>query len=193
MTARSLLATPPDLNPTLAGQVGDIVDSRVAALLEQPATKQRKLVLVASKGSLDWAYPPLMMANNAAAKGWEVGVFFTFYGLNIIHQRKGRRLQISPVGNPAMPMPTPTLLGVIPGMTPLATFMMRRRFRQRGVPSIDALLRQSVERGVKLFPCGFTIDVFGYGPDDFIKGAQPRLGSADFLEYASDADITLFI
>ena len=169
------------------------IDARVEAAVEQATTAPRRLAIVASKGTLDWAYPPLMMANNAAAKGWEVGIFFTFYGLDIIHRRKGRRLKVSPVGNPAMPMPAPTLLGVIPGMTPLATAMMRRMFRRRGVPAIDDLLRSAAERGVKLFPCGFTIDVFGYGPDDFVEGVQPRLGSAEFLEYAAGADVTVFV
>jgi peroxiredoxin family protein len=187
MVISPTLETVPGLDPTLAGQF----DARAQALPDQPPAKQRKLVLVSSKGSLDWAYPPLMMATNAAKKGWEVGIFFTFYGLNVIH--KNRRLQISPVGNPAMPMPTPTLLGVIPGMTPLATWMMRRQFRKRGVPTIDKLLQEAITNGVKLFPCGFTIDVFGYGTDDFIEGVQPRLGSADFLEYAADADVTLFV
>jgi peroxiredoxin family protein len=183
----------PALDPDLALRIDDRIDARVRVLLEEEPTKQRKLAVVASKGSLDWAYPPLMMANNAARKGWEVGIFFTFYGLNVIHKDKSGRLQISPVGNPAMPMPTPTLLGIIPGMTPLATWMMRRQFKKRGVSTIDDLLRQAVANGVKLFPCGFTIDVFGYGTGDFIDGAQPRLGSADFLEYAADADITLFV
>lgn len=176
----------------MVASVSDTViepDSREA----KTASERRKLAIVASKGSLDWAYPPLMMANNAARKGWEVGVFFTFYGLNMLHKEKHRRLQISPVGNPAMPMPAPTLLGVIPGMTPLATWMMRRQFKKRGVPSIETLLDQAVANGVKLFPCGFTIDVFGYGSTDFIDGAQSRLGSAEFLEYAADADVTLFV
>ncbi|HEY7033007.1 MAG TPA: DsrE/DsrF/DrsH-like family protein [Thermomicrobiales bacterium] len=191
--AASLLDAIPDLDPAHARQLDDRIDARVRALLAEPPAKQRKLAIVASKGSLDWAYPPLMMANNAAKKGWEVGIFFTFYGLNVIHRDKGKGLQISPVGNPAMPMPTPTLLGVIPGMTPLATWMMRRQFKQRGVPTIEDLLDQAVANGVKLFPCGFTIDVFGYRSGDFIDGAQPRLGSADFLEYAADADVALFV
>lgn len=193
MVASPILEALPGFDPLLARQLDDRIDARVRALSEEPPLKQRKLALVASKGSLDWAYPPLLMANNAAKKGWEVGIFFTFYGLNILHQRKNRHLQISPVGNPAMPMPAPTPLGVIPGMTPLATWMMRRQFTRRGVPTIDELLRDAIANGVKLFPCGFTIDVFGYGADDFIAGAQARLGSADFLDYAADADITLFV
>ena len=188
-----MVATTPDASTDPDSRPGEQIDAQVRALLDQPATKRRKLALVASKGSLDWAYPPLMMANNAARKGWEVGIFFTFYGLNVIHKGKHHRLQFSPVGNPAMPMPAPTLLGVLPGMTPLASWMMRRRFRRRGVPTIEELLRQAVDNGVKLFPCGFTIDVFGYGISDFIEGVQPRLGSAEFLEFAADADVTLFI
>jgi peroxiredoxin family protein len=189
MVTMSDLDTPVQFDPRLAAQI----DAREQALPDLTATKQRKLALVASKGSLDWAYPPLMMANNAAKKGWDVGIFFTFYGLNVIHKSKHRRLQISPVGNPAMPMPAPTLLGVVPGMTPLATWMMRRQFRARGVPTIETLLHEAVANGVKLFPCGFTIDVFGYGDDDFVAGCQSRLGSTDFLDYAADADVSLFI
>lgn len=193
MVAMPVADVGPGMDPRLVSHIDDRIAARISELSERTAPKQRKLVLVASKGSLDWAYPPLMMANNAARKGWEVGIFFTFYGLNVIHRAKGSRLLISPVGNPAMPMPAPTLLGVIPGMTPLATWMMRRQFNKRGVPSIDTLLRDAIANGVKLFPCGFTIDVFGYGAGDFIEGVQPRLGSADFLEYAADADITLFV
>jgi peroxiredoxin family protein len=189
-----MVTAAPNVSPAPDGFLRDEgTFARAEALLDEPPTKQRKLALVASKGSLDWAYPPLMMANNAAKKGWEVGIFFTFYGLNIIHKGKNGRLEISPVGNPAMPMPAPTLLGVIPGMTPLATWMMRRQFRKRGVPTIQTLLDQAVAGGVRLFPCGFTIDVFGYDAADFIAGAQPRLGSADFLEFAADANVTLFV
>ena len=95
----------PEFDATRAHRLDDRIDARVRALLAEEPTTRRKLALVASKGSLDWAYPPLMMANNAAKKGWEVGIFFTFYGLNVLHKAKHRRLQVSPVGNPAMPMP----------------------------------------------------------------------------------------
>ena len=90
------------------------------------------------------------------------------------------------------PLPMPTLLAALPGMTELATRMMRRRLRKQNVPSIEALLQQAVESGVKLYPCGFTIDVFGYADEDFIAGAQPRMGSPDFLEFAKDVNTTLF-
>jgi peroxiredoxin family protein len=147
----------------------------------------------ASKGTLDWAYPPLMLATQAAKKGWEVGIFFTFYGLQIIHRRRGRRLRVSPVGNPGMPVAMPGLLAAMPGMTTMTTAMMNRRFRGRRVPTIEQLIEKAVEAGVKLYPCGMTIDVFGYGSKDFVPGVQDRLGSSDFLDFAKDANVTLFV
>jgi peroxiredoxin family protein len=156
-------------------------------------TKRTRLAIIASKGTLDWAYPPLMLALQAARKGWEVAIFFTFYGLNIIHRRKGKRLQVAPLGNPAMPMPVPNLLGAIPGMTAVATRLMRRQLRDRKVPRVDELLQKAIDAGVKLYPCGFSIDVYGYKPEDFVPGCQARLGSPEFLEFAKDAEVTLFV
>ena len=155
------------------------------------STKRARLAIIATKGSLDWAYPPLMLSLQAAKKGWEVAIFFTFYGLDIIHKKKNRRLQIATLGNPAMPMPN--FVGAIPGMTALATQMTRWRFRQRNVPPVDELLRKAIDAGVKVYPCGFSIDVFGYKPDDFVPGCQPRHGSSDFLDFAKDAAVTLFV
>src|SRR3990172_34649 len=94
--------------------------------------KTKRLAMVASKGTLDQAYPPLILATTAAAMGWEVGIFFTFYGLDILHKKRLERLQVSPVGNPAMPPPipaipmlkVPTLMGALPGMAAVATAMM---------------------------------------------------------------------
>jgi peroxiredoxin family protein len=176
-----------------SGSVGDCIDALTATPQTATPTRTTRLAIIATKGSLDWAYPPLMMAVQAANKGWEVGVFFTFYGLNIIHKDKHRRLKISPVGNPAMPIEMPIVIAALPGMTAMATAMMRRRLRKQRVPSIDALLELAIERGVKLYPCGFTIDTFGYDEADFIAGVQRRMGSPDFLDFAKDADSTIFV
>lgn len=168
------------------------VDAHLAQR-EQRRTTPRKIALIATKGTLDWAYPPLILASTAAALGWEAGIFFTFYGLNIIHRDKRDRLAVAPIANPAMPMPVPVpnLLGAIPGMTPFASFMMKRKFRRSGVASIGELTDIAVGSGVKLFPCGMTMQVFGYTANDFIEGCQDVCGAAAFLSYASDADITL--
>lgn len=159
----------------------------------QPADSETRLAIIASKGSLDMAYPPLMMALQASRKGWEVGVFFTFYGLEILRPEEERSLRLSPLGNPALPMPVPNLVAALPGMEALTTTMMNRSFDKKDVPPIEDLLGELVEADAKLFPCGFTIDVFGYGPDDFIDGAAPSCGSPDFLEFAKDADMTVFV
>src|SRR5207244_4847591 len=156
-----------------------------------PSSKRARLAIIATKGSLDWAYPPLMLSLQAAKKGWEVAIFFTFYGLDIIHKKKKRRLQIATLGNPAMPIHK--FVWAIPGMTALATQLTRRRFRQSKVPPVDELLRKVLDVGVKVYPCGFSIDVFGYKPDDFVPGCQPRHGSSDFLDFAKDAAVTLFV
>jgi peroxiredoxin family protein len=165
-------------------------------LAEKEAERQdrpKKMAIIATKGTLDWAYPPLILATTTAALGWEVGIFFTFYGLNIIHKKKNKTLSVAPIGNPAMPVPVPNIIGALPGMTKMGTTMMKRMFKQHGVASIDDLIALAVEADVKMFPCGMTIEVFGYDANDFIDGLQPVCGAAHFAEYASDADVSLFI
>jgi len=187
----SIETAPPSVSE-LESLVRRVVDERLAQTGRRRSVT-KKMALIATKGTLDWAYPPLILASTAGSLGWETGIFFTFYGLNIIHKRKRDDLAIAPIANPAMPMPVPVpnLLGAIPGMTPFASFMMKRKFRRSGVASIRELTDIAVESGVKLFPCGMTMQVFGYSADDFIPGCEPVCGAAAFLSYASDADITL--
>ena len=154
----------------------------------------RKACFIASKGTLDWAYPPLILSTAAAAAGLEATVFFTFYGLNVIHRDFPRKLRVSPVANPAMPMPVPMpdLLTAMPGMTTMATSMMKSMFRKRGVAAIGELLEAARESGVKMIACQMTMDVFGYKREDFIEGVEIG-GAAAFLSEARRAHVTLFI
>jgi peroxiredoxin family protein len=174
-----------------------IVRERVDAYLkEKEAEKEQKipkLAIIATKGTLDMAYPPLILATTAAALGWDVGIFFTFYGLNIIHKEKSKHLQVAPVGNPAMPIPVPNIIGMLPGMTAMGTTVMKRMFDSHHVATIDELLEMTVDSGVKMWPCGMTLEVFGYKQDDFIDGVQEVCGAAYFIGYAQDADVSLFI
>ncbi len=174
-----------------------MVRERVDAyLLEKEAEKEQKipkLAIIATKGTLDWAYPPLILATTAAALGWDVGIFFTFYGLNIIHKDKSKNLQVAPLGNPAMPMPVPNIVGALPGMTAMGTSVMKRMFNSHHVSSIDDLIDMAIESGVKMWPCGMTLEVFGYKQEDFIDGVQQVCGAAHFIGYAQDADVSLFI
>jgi len=174
-----------------------MVRERVDAYLqEKEAEKEQKipkLAIIATKGTLDMAYPPLILATTAAALGWDVGIFFTFYGLNIIHKEKSKHLQVAPIGNPAMPIPVPNIVGILPGMTAMGTTVMKRMFDSHHVSTIDELLEMTVDSGVKMWPCGMTLEVFGYNQDDFIDGVQEVCGAAHFIGYAQDADVSLFI
>jgi len=185
----------------LEALIRDRVDGLVAAKVEEvlalreaeKAAKPKKLAIIATKGTLDWAYPPLILATTAATLGWEAGIFFTFYGLKIL--KKGAKLEVGTTGNPAMPMPVtmPQLMTALPGMTPMASWMMKRQFKDHGVASIDELLELAVEMGVKLIPCGMTMDVFGFKADEFIDGVDPVCGATHFLSWAADSDVSLFI
>jgi peroxiredoxin family protein len=154
--------------------------------------RSRRLALVASKGTLDNAYPPLILAVTAASLGWEVGVFFTFYGLNILHRTKNRRLKVPALGNPAMPVPLPSLVGALPGMTDAATAMMRRWMKQANLPDIPTFLAMARDAGVRLFACSTTMGVMGVRPEDLVPGTEIA-GATAFLDFAADADVSLFV
>ena len=182
---------------TSRSELEELVQRTVADLLVKQETEKRqkpkKIAIIATKGTLDWSYPPLVLAGTAASLGWEAGIFFTFYGLNIVHKDKSKGIGIAPIANPAMPMPVPVpnLLGALPGMTPFATYMMKRKFKDKGVASIPELTEMCFESGVKMYPCGMTMQVFGYEASDFMDGCEEVCGAAHFLSWASDADITL--
>ena len=154
--------------------------------------RKKRVALIASKGTLDMAYPPLILATTAAAMDMEVAIFFTFYGLNIIRKRRNERLQVAPLANPAMPMPVPNLVGAIPGMTAMATIMMKSMMRKANVATLGDLLEIAVESDVRLIGCQMTMDVFGITAGDLIDGVEVG-GAATFLNYAADADVSLFV
>ncbi|MDW8325700.1 MAG: DsrE/DsrF/DrsH-like family protein [Anaerolineales bacterium] len=164
----------------------------------------KRLALIASKGTLDWAYPPFILASTAGAMGWEAAIFFTFYGLPLL--LKEPHAEVTPLGNPAMPMkmpfgpasfqninwPIPTAVMALPGFNALATTLMKQTFRNKGVASIPELRAMCVETGVRLIGCQMTMDVFGFKKEDFIPECEIG-GAATFLSYAADADVQLFI
>ena len=155
---------------------------------------QKKMTIIASKGTMDMAYPPLILATTAAAMDIDVTIFFTFYGLEIIKKNKTDNLKVSPIGNPAMPMPVPipTLIGSLPGMEAMATAMMKSMFQKHGVASIKQLLDLAMESGVKLIACQMTMDVLGTKKEEIIEGVEFG-GAATWMDAAADADINLFI
>lgn len=155
---------------------------------------QKKMTIIASKGSLDMAYPPLILATTAAAMEYEVTIFFTFYGLDLVKKGNADSLKVSPLGNPALPMPVPipTLIASLPGMEAMATGMMKSMFKKHGVATIKQLLEIAQESGVKLIACQMTMDVMGVKQTDIIEGVEFG-GAAAWLDAATDAQINLFI
>ena len=153
----------------------------------------KKLALIASKGTMDWAYPPFILASTAAALDYEVQIFFTFYGLALLKKDLGD-LKVSPLGNPGMPMPLPmpNLLQMLPGMESMATMMMKQKMANKGIASIEDLRTACLESGVKLIACQMTIDLFDFKPEDFIEGIEFG-GAATFFEFAGESDVNLFI
>ena len=153
----------------------------------------KKMAIIASKGALDMAYPPLILATTAAALGYEVQVFFTFYGLQLLRKDLSH-IKISPLANPAMPMPVPmpVMVSMLPGMESMATMMMKQKIKKHGVASLEELRSLCLEADVKLIACQMTIDLFEFDKTEFIDGIDYG-GAATFLEFAGSADITLFV
>jgi len=156
---------------------------------------EKKLAIIATKGTLDWGYPPFILASTAAALGYEVQIFFTFYGLQLL--KKKINVKVSPLGNPGMPMPMgmdkwfPVLGTAIPGMESMMTMMMKNKMKSKGVASLEDLRELCLEAEVKMIACQMTVDLFDMSPSDFIDVEYG--GAATFFEFAGESDITLFI
>ncbi|MDH5360633.1 MAG: DsrE/DsrF/DrsH-like family protein [Gammaproteobacteria bacterium] len=152
----------------------------------------KKLAIIATKGTLDWAYPPFILASTAAALGYEVEIFFTFYGLKLLEKKLS--VQVTSVGNPGMPMPMPmpVLLQALPGMQGMMTAMMKAKMKKKGVASLEELRALCVEAEVKMIACQMTVDLFDMDSSTFIDGVELG-GAATLFEFAGDADVSLFI
>ncbi len=153
----------------------------------------KKMAIIASKGALDMAYPPLILASTAAALGWEVQVFCTFYGLQLLRKDLSG-IAISPLANPAMPMPVPmpVVVSMLPGMEAMATSMMKSKMKKKGVASLAELRTVCQEADVKFIACQMTVDLFDFSKDDFIDNIEYG-GAATFLAFAGETDVCLFI
>ncbi len=154
--------------------------------------RPRRLALVASKGTIDGAYPPLILATTAASLGWEAGIYFTFFGLDILHEDRFRRLKLASLANPAGPVRLPNLLGALPGATAAATAMMKKWMNDANMPSVPEFIEMAQGQGVRFFACSTTMGVMGVEAGDLIKGADIA-GAAAFLDYAAEADVQLFV
>lgn len=150
----------------------------------------KKMAIISIHGTLDMAYPPLILASTAATLDIETAIFFTFYGLNIIRKDADERLKVAPIANPAMPIPVPNIIGTLPGMTSVATSMMKSMIKKNGVATVPELISLCQETGVKMIACQMTMDLFGFKNEDMIDGIE-YAGAATFMEYAANSDIHL--
>jgi len=189
-------------------RVDEIFSQKLEAkLAELKANKTPSMTIIATKGTLDWAYPPFILAATASALGWDVSVFFTFYGLQLLRKDLSG-LKISPLGNPGMPMKMPfgpgwfkginwnipnAVQAIIPGFESFATTLMKRTIHNNGVAGVEELREACAEGGVNLIGCQMTVDLFGFTHDDFIPEVKEYCGAATFLPMAKDADVALFI
>ena len=164
---------------------------------ETTPSNAKSMSIIVTKGSLDWAYPPFILATTAAAMDVKVTMFFTFYGLVLL--KKNLDLKVTPLGNPAMEMPMmgmhmgmPNIVGMVPGVDAACTAMMKNMIKNKGVASIDDLREAALESDVKMIACQMTMDLFEYKKEDMIDG--PVLGgAASWVDIATQSDINLFI
>jgi len=169
-------------------------------IAEREAAKTPSMTIIATKGTLDMAYPPFILASTASALGWDVSIFFTFYGLNLL--KTDLDLKVTPLGNPAMPMklpngmemPVPTsVMALMPGFEGMASSMMKKTMSNKGIASIDELRGLCLEADVKMVACQMTVDLFDYSKQDFIPEISEWVGAASFLPTALEADVNLFM
>ena len=176
-------------------------------LAEMKANKTPSMTIIATKGTLDWAYPPFILSSTAAALGWDVSIFFTFYGLQLL-KKDISDLKISPLGNPGMPMKMPfgpdwfkginwnipnLVQAGIPGFESFASTLMRQTMKNKGVAGIAELRSLCLEAGVNMIGCQMTVDLFGFTHEDFIPEVKEYCGAASFLPMAQEAEVTLFV
>lgn len=173
---------------------------------EALADNKGSLAIIATKGTMDMAYPPFILASTAAALDWDVSIFFTFYGLDLL--KKDLDLEVSPLGNPAMPMKMPfgpewfkdinwpvpnILMSNVPGFERMATGLMKKTVESKGVASVGELREACIEGGVDVIACQMTVDLFGHKKEDFIPEISEWVGATTFLPCAQKSDICLFI
>lgn len=196
------------LEELIARRIDELLPQKLEeALAKREQKRTPAMSIIATKGTLDWAYPPFILASTASALGWDVSVFFTFYGLQLLRKDLSH-LKVSPLGNPAMPMKMPfgpdwfkritwnipnAVQSVVPGFESLATTLMEKTIANHGVAKVEELREACIEADVKLIGCQMTVDLFGFSREDFIPEVSEYCGAASFLSIAQGTDVSLFI
>ncbi len=147
----------------------------------------KKVSIICSKGSLDMAYPGLILANAARMSGIDAVLFFTFWGLDVITEKKIDHLQISPVGNPSMGMPT--FLGGLPGMQAMATKMMKKTIDQLDIPPVREMIETLDDAGAEIYACRLAADMMKLEKKDFVPQVKDIISAMDFFDLSKGANI----
>lgn len=186
----------------MTAQTGDPILKPVEdpAPAAEAVPEPKKMALVASKGGLDEVYPILIMASTAAALGWDTRIFCTFYGLDMINPSRNKKLRVSAVGNAASPPPlengpefrVPTIIGILPGMNWVATKMMKNWMKKSNIPDFQEMMDLCLESGVQFYACATTMGVMNVKQEDVMPQAS-CLGATAFLDFAAEADVSLFV
>ena len=150
----------------------------------------RKLAIICSKGTLDMAYPGLILANAARMAGADAMIFFTFWGLEIVAEKTIDKLKVSTVGNPSMHIPT--MVGGLPGMQAMATTMMRKKIDQLDLPPVRELIEILDDAGAELYGCQMAADMMGLSKDDLVPQVKDIISAMDFIDLTEGAQL-LFI
>jgi len=187
--------TPDDGGPSqtraeLEARVEEL-ESRLSDVEADTVDDSDKMSIIATKGTLDMAYPPLILASTAAAFGYDVTVFHTFWGLDILHEERSKNLKLSSVGNPNMPVPN--VVGALPGMDRVTTSMMERKIDDNDTATIEELIETSLDMGVEFQACQMTIDLMDYDDEDFYDGVTTGVGAATAIQDMAEADIQLLV
>ena len=155
--------------------------------------KERHLCIICSKGTLDMAYPGLVLANAALMEGIDVTMFFTFWGFDMITKKKMDKLEVTPLGNPSMAMPNgmgiPNIMSMLPGMTGFATSMMRKEIAKLDFPPVREYMQTIADAGGKMYACKMSMDMMGLAKEDLFEEVDDVVGAMEFMEMSEGAQV----
>ena len=169
-----------------------LADALAAAGVEQQEAEQERkpieaISIICSKGTLDMAYPGLILANAARMSGIDATLFFTFWGLDIVTEKKVDHLHTPTVGNPSLPMPT--MLGGLPGVESLASTMMKKEMEKLDIPEVREMLEMLHDAGAKLYGCRLAMDMFGLEKEDLVPEVDEVISAMDFFDKSAGAQV----
>jgi len=171
----------------MAAHIVPITDTPIDETPEIDLAPIKKVSIICSKGALDMAYPGLILANAARMSGIEATLFFTFWGLDVVTNKKIDNLKLSPVGNPSMGMPT--VLGSLPGMSWLATKMMKRTIDKLDIPPVREMIETLDDAGAELYACRLAADMMNLKREDFVPQVKDIITAMDFFDKSKGASI----